>query len=551
MVMLIKRASTYREVYDSFRWNLPTHYNIALDVCDKHAADPRRLALIYERPDGNIEQFTFRQIQSHANRLANTFAHFGLKRGDRILIYLGQNPATAVTHVAAWKGGMVSVPTSLLFGIDALVYRLETSGARVLVTDRSGYETALAAKTRCPTLERILLVDGKEEGAPSFWETIERASDTFETVLLDPNTPAMINFTSGTTGWPKGALHGHRTMLGHMPGFEFTFDFFPQQGDVMWSPADWAWLAGLMDVIMPAWFHGVPVVAYRATSFDAEQAFHLIGKHRVRTALLTPTMLKMMRQVRDPVARFDPKMRSVMSGSESVGKEILEWSGKTLGIQVNEAYGQTECNFVIGNCSLVMTPKLGSLGRVLPGHEAAIVDGQGNPLPMGEVGNLAFRRPDPVMLLEYWKDPNATAEKFAGDWLLTGDLAACDEDGYYWFHGRADDVISSSGYRIGPSEIEDALVRHPAVTMAAAIGVPDPVRTEAIKAFIMLADGWTSSDELAEEIRLSVRSRLAKHEYPRVIEFVDKLPMTATGKILRRELREMERKKREAEAARQ
>jgi acetyl-CoA synthetase len=541
--MLITRADTYEEVYAAFHWRLPQRYNIAHDVCDRHASDPAKLALIHERPDGGIDRYSFRQIQGFANQFAHVLQQQGLQRGDRVMLYLGQHPATAITHVACWKAGLVSVPTSILFGVDALEYRLQTCGAKVLVTDRANYPTVAAAQALVPSVQQVFLIDGAESNALPFWETLARASDQFATLSLHPDDPAFLNFTSGTTGWPKGALQGHRSMLGHMPGFEFLYDFFPQDGDVMWSPADWAWLAGLMDVLMPSWFHGKPVLTYRAASFDPEEAYRLMGKHKVRAALLTPTMLKLMRQVPDPLSRFDVKLRTVISGGESVGKELLDWSSRTLGVQVNEGYGQTECNLVLGNCGLVLKPKPGSLGRALPGHVAGIVDDQGVPLPAGEVGHIAFRRPDPVMLLEYWNNPKATAEKFAGDWLLTGDLGLCDEDGYFWFRGRADDVITSSGYRIGPSEIEDALARHPAVAMAAVIGVPDPVRTETIKAFVMLAPGHLPSEALAEEIRLSVRARLAKHEYPREIEFVDKLPMTTTGKILRRELRAREREK--------
>jgi acetyl-CoA synthetase len=541
--MLITRGKTYDEIYRAFRWRLPERYNIAHDVCDRHAGGPEKLALIHERPDGGADRYTFRQIQRFANQLANVLLHHGLQRGDRLIIYLGQHPATAITHVACWKAGLVSVPTSTLFGADALEYRLKTCGAKALVTDRANYPTLASVRASAPDLQHVFLIDGAETDALPFWETLARASDEFTTLELSPDDPAFLNFTSGTTGWPKGALQGHRSMLGHMPGFEFLFDFFPQDGDVMWSPADWAWLAGLMDILMPAWFHGKPVLTYRTAAFDPEEAFRMMGKHRVRTTLLTPTMLKLMRRVPGPLSRFGVKLRAVISGGESVGKELLDWSSNALGIQVNEGYGQTECNLVLGNCSLVLEPKPGSLGRALPGHVAGIVDDQGNELPAGEVGNLAFRRPDPVMLLEYWNDPKATATKYAGDWLITGDLALCDEDGYFWFRGRADDVITSSGYRIGPAEIEDALVRHPAVAIAAVVGVPDPERTEIIKAFVQLAPGHEASEALAEEIRLSVRTRLAKHEYPRLIEFVDKLPMTTTGKILRRELRAREREK--------
>ena len=379
--------------------------------------------------------------------------------------------------------------------------------------------------------------------ARSLPQTIEAARDTFENVDTAADDPAFLNFTSGTTGNPKGALQAHRSMLGHLPGIELGFDFFPQPADCMWSPADWAWLAGLMDVLMPAWFHGVPVLTFRAPRFDPEQAYAMMGRFRVRTALLTPTMLRVMRQIPDPIGRYGLDLRAIISGGESVGKELHEWAAGAIGAPINEMFGQTECNLVLGSNGSIMPVKPGALGRAVPGHIAGIVDDDGQPLPSGTVGNLAFRSPDPVMMLEYWRNPEATRSKFADGWLITGDLAQCDDDGYFWFNGRADDVITSAGYRIGPSEIEDALTRHAAVVMAAAIGVPDPIRTEAIKAFVVLRDGISPTQALVENIRNFVRDHLARHEVPRDIEFVPALPMTTTGKILRRELRDIERAK--------
>lgn len=542
--MLISRGRSYEEIYQRFQWRIPQRYNIASDVCDRHADDASKIALIHELGDGGVQTYTFREVQRFANQFANTLRHYGLKQGDRVILLLGQHPATAIAHIACWKAGLVSVPTSVLFGADALKYRVEISGARAVLTDVANYSKVVEVRGLVESLAQVFLVDGAEPGALRFWDTIGQASDDFATLALAPDTPAFINFTSGTTGWPKAALQGHRSMLGHMPGVEFVLDFFPQPRDVMWSPADWAWLAGLMDVLMPAWFHGVPVLTYRAIKFDAEYALRLMGKHRVTTALLTPTVLKQFRQVPDPRGRFGVNLRAVLSGSESVGKELHTAMSEMLGIAINEGFGQTECNMVLGNSSLVMPVKPGSLGRPLPGHVGAIIDDAGNKLPPGASGHIAFRRPDPVMMLEYLNNPKATSEKYIGDWLITGDVGSADEDGYFWFHGRADDVITSSGYRIGPSEIEDAILRHPKVALAAAIGVPDPVRTEAIKAFIVLAQGCEPSEALADEIRASVRDRLAKHEYPRMIEFVDALPMTTTGKILRRELRDRERAKR-------
>lgn len=536
--MLIERASEYSEIYRRFKWRLPERYNIAWDVCDRHATGPERSALIHERADGSIANFTFRRIQQYANQCAHLLRYLGLVQGDRVMIYLGQDPATAITHVACWKAGLISVPTSVLFGTDALAYRLNNSGARVLITDSAHFPAVAAAREKAPELMHVLLTDGRADRTLDFWGELARASDAFETLALTPDTPAFINYTSGTTGQPKGTLQGHRSMLGHMPGLEMAYDFLPQTGDVMWSPADWSWLAGLMDVLMPAWFCGLPVLTYRNVSFDPEEAFHLMGKHHVRTSLLTPTMLRRLSQVKDPVRRHGVALRSVISGGETVGRETLAWANEALGVQVNEVFGQTECNIVLGNCAEVLQSKPGSLGRALPGHVAAIVDDHGQPLPVDAVGHIAFRRPDPVMLLEYWRNAKATQEKFVGDWLITGDLGRCDQDGYFWYIGRADDVITSAGYRIGPGEIEDALNGHPSVAMSAVIGVPDPIKTEAIRAFVVLRPGHIPSAELTRAIQDSVRTRLARHECPRDIVFVDALPMTATGKILRRELRQ-------------
>ena len=390
---------------------------------------------------------------------------------------------------------------------------------------------------------RLYLVDGRAPEAESLMLALKSARDNFTNVDTAADDPAFLNFTSGTTGNPKGAVQAHRSMLGHLPGAEFGLDFFPRPGDLMWSPADWAWLAGLMDVLMPAWYHGVPVLAFRPARFDPEEAFAMIGRHHVRTTLLVPTMLRLMRQVPDPVGQFGAKFRAIYSGGEFVGKELLEWGKEVLGVPINEVFGQTECNLVLGSNATVMPIKPGSIGRAVPGHVAAIVNDAGEEQSPGTTGNIAFRSPDPVMMLEYWRNPQATAEKYANGWLITGDLGVCDEDGYFWFQGRADDVITSGGYRIGPSEIEDALARHPAVVMAAAIGVPDSVRTELIKAFVVLKKSFPASSQLADEIRDFVRDHLARHEVPRDVEFVAALPITTTGKIMRRQLRDAERAK--------
>ena len=537
---MLSKGRTYDEVYGAFRWSIPERYNIARDVCDRHANDPTKIALIHEHGDGRVREISFTELNRIANQLANTFDAAGLRKGDRVLVLLTQDPMTAIAHIACWKAGLVSIPTSILFGADAIAYRLGNADVAAIVTDAENFAKADEARGTVDTVRAIFLTDGAATNAISLRDALPRASDQFTTVDTAAEDPAMINYTSGTTGWPKGALHVHRVMLGHMPGNEFYYDFFPRPGDRMWSPADWAWIAGIMDVLMPALYYGVPVVSFRAKKFDPEQAYAMMGKHGVRTAFLMPTALKMLRQIPDGARKSGTRLRAVMSGSESVGRDLTDWATNELGIQLNEGFGQTEANLVIGNCASIMPTKAGSLGKAVPGHIAAIVNDAGEIVPPGTTGHIAIKGPDPVMMKEYWRNPEATRKKYVGDWLITGDLGHADDDGYLWYQGRADDVITSAGYRIGPGEIEDALTRHPAIVMAAAIGVPDPVRTETIKAFVILREGRVGDDALVEEIKAFVRDRLAKHEMPRAVEFVTALPMTTTGKIMRRTLREQE-----------
>ncbi|CAO3450983.1 Acetyl-CoA synthetase (EC 6.2.1.1) [Azospirillum argentinense] len=538
---MLPEADSYEGLRDRFVWSVPERYNIGVDVCDTWAErDPDRTALIHKRRDGAVETYSFADIRRLSNRLANALAAHGVARGDRVGILLPQAPETAVSHVAVYKMGGVAVPLFSLFGVEALEYRLGNCGARAVVTDAVGAAKIAQIRDRLPELKLVLRIDEAGEGELDWHALVNAASEDFTPVDTAADDPAVIIYTSGTTGQPKGALHAHRVLLGHLPGVEISHDLFPQPGDRIWTPADWAWIGGLLDVLMPAWHHGVTVVSHRFEKFDAEEAFRLIADFQVRNAFLPPTALKMMRAVKDPQTRWNYRMRSVASGGETLGAELLDWGRQTFGLTINEFYGQTECNMIVSSCATVMPPKPGVMGRPAPGHDVAVIDGQGNRLPPGEIGLIAVHRPDPVMFLQYWNNPEATAAKFVGDggdWLVTGDQGELDADGYIRFVGRDDDVITSAGYRIGPGEIEDCLIGHPAVRMAAVVGVPDPLRTEIVKAFIVLQDGVRPSDELAAEIQAHVKTRLAAHEYPRAVEFVDSLPMTTTGKIIRRELR--------------
>lgn len=533
---MLDKGASYADLRAGFRWRMPKRYNIGVDVCDRHAASGR-LALVHVDETGAEQHFSFEDIRRLSNRFANVLRAHGLKRGERVAILLPQAPETAIAHVAAFKAGMISVPLFELFGPDALCFRLADSGARALITNRLGAEKIAAVRGALPDLTHVYAVDRSAPASHDFHGLCEGASDRFEAVDTAPDDPAIIIYTSGTTGDPKGALHGHRVLLGHLPGVEMPHDLFPQPGDRFWTPADWAWIGGLFDVLLPAWHHGVTVVGRRARKFDPEAALQLIVDQGVRNAFLPPTALKMMRQARNtPFPGLS--LRSVGSGGESLGGELLDWGRSVLGVSVNEFYGQTECNLVVSSCSSLFPAKPGAIGRPVPGHDVAIVDEGGRNLPDGEVGQIAIRRSDPVMFLGYWNNEQATADKFAGEYLLTGDLGRRDDEDYIWFMGRSDDVITSGGYRIGPGEIEDCILRHPAVAMAGVVGAPDPIRTEIVKAFIVTKPGIERSESLAGEIRDFVKTRLAAHEYPREVVFVDDLPMTATGKIIRRALRD-------------
>jgi len=541
---MLKHRKTYAGVYDSFRWKVPKYYNIGVDVCDKWADHRYRLALIYEDEKGQVEKYTFWDLKQLSNRLANALQNYGLNRGDRVGILLPQCPETALAHIALYKLGAIAVPLFTLFGPEALEYRLNNSGAKAVITDGPNLEKVLEIKGRLPELKTVICTQKKpQEGIIDFQQSIEKGSSSFTPVRTKADDPALIIYTSGTTGPPKGALHAHRVVLGHVPGVEFFHNFFPQKEDLYWTPADWAWIGGLIDVLLPSWHHGVPVVAFRARKFDPEQAFYFIAKYGIRNAFMPPTALKLMRQVKNPHNRYDYQMRTIGCGGETLGEELLQWGLDVMDLTINEFYGQTEVNLVLGNCSTVMEIKRGSMGRPIPGHQVEVVDESGRLVPSGEVGEVAVLRPDPVMFLEYWDNAKASQEKFTGDWCLTGDLARKDDQGYFWFVGRKDDLITSGGYRIGPAEIEDCLIKHPAVSMAGVIGSPDEVRGEIVKAYIVLKPEVAPDPALKKEIQQFVKTRLAAHEYPREIEFLDELPLTATGKIIRKDLRKMDQGK--------
>ncbi|MBN9260400.1 MAG: AMP-binding protein [Hyphomicrobium sp.] len=534
-------GASYDELYGNFRWEVPARFNIAHAICDRHAAaTPDAPALIHEAADGSVNVWTFARIRESADRLAHALAALGVGRGAIVAIHLSQCPENLITHVAVHKLGAVAMPLFALFGPDAVRFRLEDSGAAVFVTADDNMERVAAGLIDIPTLHHIISIDGPGPlGVKGFWELAASASSSSVATDTSPDDPAYLMYTSGTTGNPKGVLHAQRVLLGHLPGVMVPHNLFPQAGDRFWTPADWAWAGGIFDVLLPSLYFGVPVVAQRLAKFEPDAAFALMARHGVRNIFMPPTALRMLQAVPNPRAHYDYNLRSLASGGEPMGADIINWGHETFGLTLSEFYGQTEVNLVVGNCPPVFPAKPGSMGRPIPGHIVEIVDRDGNVLPAGETGIVAVRRPDPVMFLEYWKQPEATADKFRGEWCLLGDIAAKDQEGYFWFQGRDNDIIKSAGYRIGPGEVEECLQKHPAVALAGVIGTPDPLRGEAVTAFIVTRPEYAAGPELANEIQAFVKERLAAHEYPRRVHFIAEMPMTVTGKIRRVDLRQM------------
>jgi acetyl-CoA synthetase len=474
----------------------------------------------------------------------------GVTRGDRVAIVMPQRPEVAIAHIACHQIGAIAMPMSVLFGPDALEYRLQDSAATLVITDQAGLPNITGIRAHCPALEFVIAVDGQGTSTLDWHDLLKNEPTTFNAVSTQASDPALLIYTSGTTGSPKGALMPQSALLGNLTGFVASQNWFPHDDDVFWSPADWAWTGGLMDALLPALYFGKPIVASR-TRFSAEHAFTLMEKYSVTNSFLFPTALKiMMKAVPSPRKHYQLKLRAIMSAGEAVGDTVFNWTQSALDVTVNEMFGQTEANYIVGNSAEKWPARAGSMGRPYPGHRVAVINDEGQPVNAGEIGEVALHKndihghPDPVIFLGYWNNAQATSEKYSGDWLRTGDLAQIDADGYLWYRGRADDMFKSAGYRIGPSEIENCLVKHAAVANAAVVPKPDAERGNLIKAFVVLTEGTlrnsTNDTALIAELQQHVRSLLAPYEYPKEIEFIDALPMTTTGKVQRRVLRLLE-----------
>jgi acetyl-CoA synthetase len=518
---MLNPFQTYEEALSKFRWEFPKYYNMGWDACDKWAdVEPDRTAII-DLTSGGRKDVPFSEVKSKSNQLANLLVSLDIEQGDRVGVFRSQSVWTAASHIAVWKMAGISMPLFKLFGEEALLSRLNDSGAKVIITDTDGADTLKALRDKLPKLKHIIVPELLAENAQP---------DEFEIAKTNAETPGLLIYTSGTTGAPKGALHAHRVLRGHLPGIEMSHDLLPQEEDVLWTPADWAWIGGLMNVLMPALHHGVPIVASRVDKFGSQMCREIIEAGNVKNIFFPPTALRLLKAENFKISG----LRTVGCGGEPLGEEMQRWGKQALGLTINEFYGQTECNMVLSSCEKWFEPKLGAIGKPVPGHQVEVIDDQGN--PTHEEGDIAVKRGSASMMLEYWNNPEATKDKFRGDWLLTGDRGIREGE-FIRFVGRDDDVISSSGYRIGPAEIEDCLLKHEAVASVGVIGKPDETRTEIVKAYVVLRGGYSPSPELLSSLQQHVKTKLAAYEYPREIEFVDHLPMTVTGKIIRKELK--------------
>ena len=560
----------YAALHQGFRWCVDEYFNIAEVCCRRWArADAstpvaiKKIAITAHHPGAESTFYTYLELAQATDALSHVLTALGVQRGDRVAIVMPQRFETAVAYMAVLQMGAVAMPLSILFGPEALAFRLQDSGAVVAIADESAMTGIRGVRAECPALRSVLAVgDAEGQGDADYRAELARYSDAFPAIQTRADDAAILIYTSGTTGPPKGALLPHRALIGNLTGFVCSQNWFgfdgktnARSGAVFWSPADWAWTGGLMDALLPTLYFGRPIVAFNGR-FSPELAFSLMQHQGVTHTFLFPTALKaMMKAYPQPRSHFKLKLQGLMSAGEAVGDAVFDYCRDQLGVMVNEMFGQTEINYVVGNCNRFWPARPGSMGKGYPGHQVTVIDDDGHECAVGVPGDVAVNRydvhgdPDPIFFIGYWKNEAATQGKFTGDWCRTGDLARADADGYLWYEGRADDVFKAAGYRIGPGEIENCLVKHPAVANAAVVPKPDPERGAVVKAYVVLAPDFIAArarysgpaanfdQEITAQLQQHVKTMLAPYEYPKEIEFIDALPMTTTGKVQRRVLR--------------
>lgn len=537
--MDLSQYKDYENIKTNFSWDIPEDYNMASRCLSEWANDRARVAIFFEDENGSKATLTFWQLDRITNQFANLLVNLGVQKGDRVGIVLPQCPETAAAHLAIYKLGAVAVPMSMLYGPDSYRYIMNNCGMKAVIVDDTSAPKIRQVKNDLPSLEHVIVRGEVLQGETSLLERAAGMLATFDTVATKSSDPALLLYTSGTTGHPKGALHSHKILEGYLLSVRLFYNIDFDASTVFWTPSDWAWVGGLLDVLLPALVWGKPTLAYDGR-FSVDKAYELMSHYGVTHVFLAPTALKMLAQESKPHEKYDLDIQVIASGGESVADEVLKWSQEELGAVCNEFYGLTEVNHLAGSCAKLWPIKPGSMGKTYPGREVDVVDEALNSVPVGEIGQIVVRPGDPTQMLEYWGNPEATASKQQNGWILTGDMAYRDAEGFIFFKGRDDDMIGSAGYRIGPAEVEEALMRHEAVAEAAVVASPDALRGHIVKAFIELSDGFSGSNELVAELQQFIKTNLAAYKYPREIEFTQDLPKTTTGKLNRKQLRQLE-----------
>nr|BBJ04180.1 acetyl-CoA synthetase [Marinobacter nauticus] len=517
---------------------IPHYANLSADTVGRFArpGTEEKEALRYERNDGSVRRYTFADLETQSNRIAAQLRHHGVKKGDRVAIHTGFRPETALGHLACHKLGAIVVTLSHLYGPRMIEHVLTDSGASVLITEDNVWR-GLRGQLTVPDSLRMTVVSGSVDREVMSFESLNQPlPGNFEPERTLADDPALLMYTSGSTGMPKGMLHAHRILHAYSPTISMFYNLELETRDcVCWTPADWAWVGGLLDLLLPAWKHGHTVIS-SAHRFDGRWALEFMVRHGVTHTFMPPTALKR-------IAELDPEsvpeglvLRVICTGGEPLPGETLKWLEKHLGVVCNEFYGLTEVNHLVGNCQALYTAREGSMGRAYPGHSTSIIDAQGQPVPVGEVGEIAAREDDPTRFLGYWRQSEKTQALVDGIWMRTGDLARQDEDGYFWYQGRSDDLILTAGHRVGPAEVEDTLLSHHSVAEAAVIPRPDPERGQIVVALVRLREGVEASEALKKQLQHWVKKELAAYKYPRDVRFVAEFPLTSSGKISRKQL---------------
>jgi acetyl-CoA synthetase/medium-chain acyl-CoA synthetase len=536
----VEKITDYKKTYSEFKWEVPEYFNFARDVFDYWAKDPERLAMYWVDDNGNEKKRTFAQLAEESKKLANVLREQGVKKGDVVVVVMSRQLEWWVINLACLRVGAVISPGTVMLTPKDLKYRFDAAEATCVIVDTANAPKVDEIRSDCPKLKCFITIEEKRDGWIFYDDAVAKASGDFETENTRADENAILYFTSGTTGYPKMTLHTHASYpIGHIITGKYWLDLGTE--DLHWNLSDTGWAKAAWSSFYGPWNCGAAIFSHHTSGFNVKKTLEYLEKYPITSLCGPPTAYRMF--VLEDLSKYNFKtLRSVVAAGEPLNPEIIDYWQEHTGLKIRDGYGQTESVCLAGNFPSVEV-KAGSMGKPSPGFVVTIIDDDGNEVPRGQEGDLAVKvKPErPVGLFkEYWKDPEKTASTYRGDYYVTGDRGIMDEDGYLWFVGRADDVILASGYRIGPFEVESALLEHRAVAESAVVSSPDEVRGEVVKAFVILAPGYTPSDELVKELQDFVKKTTAPYKYPRKIEFVDELPKTISGKIRRIELREKE-----------